>query len=501
MPRCIMAGRSTTMRPSHVLLTALTVTAAAALFGEFNRPSLAGGEPQESGSPEKSLDPNDGGIGGDCAPSAGPDIIVGAIGGWTKWGTVNGISGYSIGATSCNIGDEVVPWIAQSNQHPVIASNAYRLLDGRFEQIGMSWLKHGWGAATDDLCCTCENPNDFEALGVGCSDPYDSGLNGDQDGFFNYGGIVAGLGPRSEVNPASGGFAWPYNTQGLSGNAIYKRLQIHLSDLDPALNEGALYFSEVHYIAPSDAAAGNGNNNASFREFQVGEFSNGAYTLSSAPGSQTTPQKVAAYAWQQVDPAVSILLVVGADGRFVLANRCSDNGDGTWHYEYALQNMNSYRAARSFSVAIGPGTNISNIGFHDVDYHSGEPYDGTDWTSSVDDSAITWHTQTSQENPNANALRWGTLYNFRFDSNAPPQTSLGSIELFLPGQGEPLPFMVCGPSSIPNAFDLTGDGSVGPADLAELLSNWGPCASCPADFDDDGSVGPADLAALLANWS
>jgi hypothetical protein len=48
--------------------------------------------------------------------------------------------------------------------------------------------------------------------------------------------------------------------------------------------------------------------------------------------------------------------------------------------------------------------------------------------------------------------------------------------------------------------DLTGDGTVGPADLAQLLGQWGPCAACDADLNDDGAVGPADLAALLANW-
>ena len=51
--------------------------------------------------------------------------------------------------------------------------------------------------------------------------------------------------------------------------------------------------------------------------------------------------------------------------------------------------------------------------------------------------------------------------------------------------------------------DLDGDGIVGPADLAELLAQWGACPArgeCAADFDADGTVGPADLAELLANW-
>jgi hypothetical protein len=51
--------------------------------------------------------------------------------------------------------------------------------------------------------------------------------------------------------------------------------------------------------------------------------------------------------------------------------------------------------------------------------------------------------------------------------------------------------------------DLTGDGAVGPADLAIVLSTWGQCAKaedCPADLNQDGLVGPADLALVLSSW-
>jgi hypothetical protein len=55
-----------------------------------------------------------------------------------------------------------------------------------------------------------------------------------------------------------------------------------------------------------------------------------------------------------------------------------------------------------------------------------------------------------------------------------------------------------------NTFDLTGDGVVGPADLAQLLAHWGQCpappAQCPWDLSGDDIVGPADLAQLLAHW-
>ncbi len=48
--------------------------------------------------------------------------------------------------------------------------------------------------------------------------------------------------------------------------------------------------------------------------------------------------------------------------------------------------------------------------------------------------------------------------------------------------------------------DLSGDGSVGAEDLAELLGAWGPNPGHPADLDGDGNVGTTDLAILLGAW-
>ena len=44
--------------------------------------------------------------------------------------------------------------------------------------------------------------------------------------------------------------------------------------------------------------------------------------------------------------------------------------------------------------------------------------------------------------------------------------------------------------------------SLGPADLAVVLGNWGPAPpnDSIADLNADGIVGPADLAIVLGNW-
>lgn len=51
----------------------------------------------------------------------------------------------------------------------------------------------------------------------------------------------------------------------------------------------------------------------------------------------------------------------------------------------------------------------------------------------------------------------------------------------------------------PAPADFNGDGVVNGADLAVVLSNWGPNAG-PADLTGDGVVNGSDLAALLASW-
>ncbi len=109
-----------------------------------------------------------GGSGGCTNPAVGADVIVGDLNGITKYSATNGVSAYAIGTTSCNVGDAELLWISNNNQHPVIGQNIYRYEDGRFEQMGLSWLKHGFTALQQGLCCTCQSSGTGSRLGIGC---------------------------------------------------------------------------------------------------------------------------------------------------------------------------------------------------------------------------------------------------------------------------------------------------------------------------------------------
>lgn len=371
----------------------------------------------------------------------GPDVIVSTIGSsFGEYGAVGDIGAYAVTTVSCNVGDEEAVWIdsgVQPNRHPVIGTQLYRFktVNGatRFEQIGMSWLKHGFCAA-DAPQCTSINPNGIsnptyisngscDWLGKFATDTYSDGLNASQPG----------CGPRSEIQPWTGVYPFPYVLgAGASGNAIYKRLQVNKNDLDPAQNAGASYWGEVVYIA-TDELEPQRYNNYSIRQTTVGSFSGGQYNLSFS--GSTLPLKSAVEHWASIDTGVTVRYVdVAGDGRIYLGYKVTNLGAGQYHYEYALFNMNSDRGAQAISVPLSTGAIVTNVGFKDVDYHSGEPYSLTDWASNVvPGSEISWATQPYATNVNANALRWSTTYNYRFDSNAAPTPGTITITLFKPG--------------------------------------------------------------------
>jgi hypothetical protein len=420
----------------------------------------------------------------------GPDVIVGDITGPSSWGVSGGIAAYSLGTTSCNIGDTVLQWVASTNQHPVIGQNIYRLKNGLFQQVGMSHLKHGFLALSGSLCTPCQGPGGSQ-LSPGCSDPYGSGLNGSQ----------GGLGPKWQVNAHTGFFPYPFFSAPGGGGTIGRRSQVLIEDVNPALNAGAVYWGEGHYVTPDDAAAGNGDNNASYRRMQ---FSNTASYSASFIGS-TVRQKPAIRGWQDFDPQVNITDVrVPGEGLFIVASRVYDNGDGTWLYSYAVHNLNSDRSAQAF--AIDTAADVTDAGFHSPFYHSGDGLNGntfpnTDWTAVDRGSAIAWESETFAQNQNANALRWGTTYSYWFTSSEAPEMTTATLTLFKPGTPTEVTFDIVAPAGCAITADTNGDNVVNFTDLNAVLGAFGQTgAGNPADINGDGTVNFNDLNAVLSEF-
>ncbi len=378
----------------------------------------------------------------DFIQTSGPDVTVYDLSDTNNYGVSAGVRGYAVGTRSCNIGSKALNWCDEnggcgegttSHDHPVIAQNMYRLKDGRFEQIGASWLKHGF-LSTNSTTAGCGNgqcvqpPLGDSQLGVGCTDPYGSGLNGSRP-----------LGRRSEVNPTTGAYPFPYGGGGSTAVVWNQRMAVAEADLEASANPGATYYIEGHYIAPDDALAGNGLNNASYRRVTINP---GNFNLVMA--AATVRERSAIEVWPTVDPTVELIQVDTPSTpvqRFHVARKVTDLGGGVWHYEYAVHNMNSSRSADRLLVEFAEGTTFANLGFHDVNSHSNEPYDTTDWESSTTGTTISWSTPFFTPSQNSNALRWATMYSFWFDANRPPHEILSHrLGLFEVGSPDELVF-------------------------------------------------------------
>lgn len=383
---------------------------------------------------------------------SGPDVIVGDLPAVSQGGSANGFVGLGVGTTSCNNGNVELDWFALSNtDHPVIPQNFYRMSGGtsstdRFEQIGQSWLKHAFQALQNNACgfgCvphpTPTPAGDGTHLGVGCSDPYSSSLNYNQ----------TGLGARAWVNPFTGAFpSTSNNHSGHSHTGTSHRLAVAVSDLTASGNPGATYFAEAQYVTPHEYAwcqahPGQCNmyNNVSYRQFNPTVNASPTPAVSFASVGSTVRSQPAIMAWtgatvRQFEPDP------GNDGIGFLGYKVTNPSAGVWHYEYVVYNENLDRGIQSFSVPIGVGTNISNVGFHSPPQEPGWANDNTTgntgfssapWAVTQTSSSITWNSETLAQNANANAIRWGTLYNFRFDANAGPQGVNATIGFFKTG--------------------------------------------------------------------
>lgn len=357
----------------------------------------------------------------------GPDVIVGWIEELSAWHKNKPLVGISIGTWSCNIGDQPLSWKRETNEHPVIAQNMYRIENGRIEQIGLSWLKHGYYALSWNLCFNDCQATDGRTLGVHCADPYSSYVNGE----------VSVLGPRSQVNAATGEFPYPFTAP--QGRLRDRRIMVRAADIDPDLHPTAVFLFEAQYVTADDAAAGNDDNNASYNLAQVIKRNGTRLNVKLATGEPTQRTRPAILAWADLDPLVTVTAVdIPDDGRVLVGGRAAELSDGRWSYAYAVQNLNSHRGVRAFEVPLSSEAVLDGVGFHDVEYRSGEGedggvYSGEDWPSIRDAGAVRWATSSYDENINANAIRWGTLYTFYFESDRPPQDGEVTLELFRPG--------------------------------------------------------------------
>src|SRR5213080_1546727 len=381
----------------------------------------------------------------------GPDVIVGEIESVQQFGNAGTQVGLAAGTDSCNNGDQPVDWFQLPNiDHPVVPQNLYRMSVGifnndRFEQIGHSWMKHTFFALEEGVCGTCNTSNCQTGthLCPGCSDPYVAGLNGNQNQ----------IGSRAWVNPFTGNFpSGANNHSGHAHDGVSHRIRVNISDLDPAQNTGASYFAEAAYISPHEytwcqAHPGECNmyNNVSYRQQTVSgsppnfSFANVGNTVRMQPAIMAWANTGAVVTQYQPDPS--------SDGVFFVGYKVTGPDNGVWHYEYAIYDENLDRGIQSFTVPVNSFADVTNIGFHAPPQEPGwandgtfnnQGYSSTPWAVTQNpngcfmwfNDCLMWNSETFAQNQNANAIRFGTLYNFRFDANQFPTRWYATIGFF-----------------------------------------------------------------------
>ena len=400
-----------------------------------------------------------------------PDMTFCQLYGLQQYGRVGDEVGLALATTSWNVGTENLLWkVEPDGRHPYIGMNLYRLSNDRFEQIGQSWLKHGYFALSSSQCSTGCNGTDGSELGIGCTDTYTQGLNAQQ----------SRLGPRYEVNPWDG--TWDFQKSvfdsgeggGPSNNAVTRRLRVHDADLDAS----GQFFAEGYYVCSDDIDV---MNSAAWKPVSPSGSPGGTWSFGMS-GSGTLPNEgFALDAWAgatqtMIAPELPVVERSSPDGRSIIAAKAIDLGGGTYRYEYAILNIDMDAQIGAFSVPIDSGINVQNAGFHAVEHHDepmntvapdGVAISNSAWSINQTGTEITWSTT---DNP----LRWGTLYNFWFEADAAPTTGDATVSPFR--------------TSVYSYGDLTGQTVV------PTLS--GP-ALCDGDANSDGAVDVNDISYVL----
>lgn len=380
----------------------------------------------------------------------------------------NGRTGLTMSTTSCNVGTINVAWNApMQTTHPVIALNVYRELDGKFEQVGWSWLKHGFLSTNSNGCGTCQHPGTGSLLGLNCSDTYGTGNNGDR----TY------LGPRDEVNPFTG--VWTCQGSWFSnfvndcirrnpGQVTLDAVDHRIDCLDTDLgNAGARYFYEAYYITPNDI---NTYNNLGWREASM-SWTGTTWSINWQVSAMT--QGPAINRWGDLRSTAQPT----TEGDVIVAVKTTDLGGGMWRYDYALYNHNLDRQVRTFSVPLPFGATVQNIQFRDIDRDV-----NNGWTAAQNDDSLTWSTPAFGQ-AGANPLKYSSIFNFRFDTNVAPASTGTTLGLHKPGTLQSLAAATRGPLVLdPPASFSTINGSIRGGNLGSL-----------EDVDGDRLVlGPSD---------
>lgn len=287
-------------------------------------------------------------------------------------------------------------------QHPFLIWNMYREVDGRFEQIGVSGVKHAFLTINSSCLANCE---DSHILWPGCEDVYGTG-NNDSGGA---------LGPREKITAFTG--EWEQqcsffdqdcnNSQDNSSNSTDEnRMVVASSDLDVA---GATYYVSSWYVIRDDI---NIFNTMGYKQYSVSVDGSGNASLSQLTSLQNGPasdQYVMPDSFDLQAGTASERILRDGEGHLTVAVKVVDLGGGQYRYNYMVENHDYDPQVQSISLPLSEFSSMTDFVFADADENV-----GNDWTITHANNTLTLQA------PQDNEIDWGILYSFSFTTDGTP---------------------------------------------------------------------------------
>lgn len=322
-------------------------------------------------------------------------------------------------ATLENVGTADVAWHRkftgifepyENDQHPYLIWNMYREIDGRFEQIGASGVKHAF--FTVNTSCSCSGG---QVLFPTCQDKYSVGNND----------LARELGPREKISSFDGlwnstGSFFDKDANGVQDSPAPAGGSYGLGENRMVVNENLFadsslpYYISSWYLIRDDV---NIFNNMGYKQFEITSISNPTpdswliTPLTNFTNGPASDQYVTPNSFDLNAGTASQRILQDGEGHLTVAVKVVDLNDGTYRYNYMIENHDYDPQIQTITLPLADSASMINFVFADTDEDV-----NNDWIiSHVDDKLIL-------QAPASNEIDWGYLYSFSFTTDSEPQS-------------------------------------------------------------------------------
>ncbi|WP_223787593.1 hypothetical protein [Marinicella meishanensis] len=293
-----------------------------------------------------------------------------------------------------------------NDQHPYLIWNLYREIDGRFEQIGMSGVKHAF--FTVNTVCPCAGG---QVLFPTCQDKYSISNNN----------APSHLGPRDNIEAYTGlwestGSFFDQNGDGVQDTTSNGLGQNRLVAAEADLNHPqAEYYLSAWYLIRDDI---NIHNSMGHKQYSIAPNGNAWLVTALTPfiSGPASDQYVSPNTVDLPAGTASQRLHQNGEGHLTVAVKVEEKGVGSYRYNYMIENHDYDPQIQTITIPFPDVGQYSNWVFSDVDEDL-----VNDWTVSAANG------QLMLQAPAGNEIDWGTLYAFSFTTDLPPV--LGDVVL------------------------------------------------------------------------